>query len=153
VLRDSTLLATLRISTSALQRLSTARPHGAPFDAVDSAAAGNTPGTAAAVAWKACTRNIMDGVKCVARSFSRSRHCWPTCLLEQTGLIDANTWEHRPVTDRFFLLPRASSLALLLTFHVVLTPVSVVSDFEIISRYQCPDAISSFRCQSNIWTI
>lgn len=46
MLRDSTLLATLRISTSALQRLSNRTAGGAPFDAVDGAATGNTAAVA-----------------------------------------------------------------------------------------------------------
>jgi len=83
--RVARLDATLRISTSALQRLSTARPHGAPFDAVDSAEEHPRHSRAGRME---SAGNIMDGVKCVARSFSRSRHCWPTCLLEQTGPID-----------------------------------------------------------------
>lgn len=91
MLRDSTLLGTLRISTRALQHLSAARPRWSTLRRRGISPARNRGGH-----MKTCTE--YNGPSEVRRGrLYRSGHCWPTCSLEQTRLIDlgGNTWERR----------------------------------------------------------
>lgn len=134
MLRDSTLLATLRISTSALQRLSTARPVEHPSMLSTARYDGEYHRRNRVGHMKTCTE--YNGWSEVRRAvvLSRSGHCWPTCSFEQTGLIDLAVIHGNNVLflpRSAFIIPFSSNLAFSrrpLTFLLIMP-----STFEIIS--------------------